>query len=187
VAVVAPDATVIEAGTVTELSLLATLTTNPPVAAAAFRVTVQLSVPAPVIDPLVQLNALNTGTPFPLRLITVDVPLEELLVNVSEPVAAPAAVGSNCTVSVAVWLGFSVSGKVAPETVNPLPATVPALIVTAAVPVDDSVTVCVDAAFTLTLPNPRLPALTPSVAVPDPRASANVSATPPALAVNVAV
>jgi hypothetical protein len=50
----------------------------------------------------VQLNALSTGTPLPLRLITVDVPLDELLVNVNEPEAAPAVVGSNCTVNVAV-------------------------------------------------------------------------------------
>ena len=100
--VVAPAATVTLAGTVTAELLLARLTTNPPLAAAAFRVTVQLSVPAPVIDPLVQLNALNTGTPLPLRLITVDVPLEELLVKVNEPEAAPAVVGSNCTVNVAV-------------------------------------------------------------------------------------
>jgi hypothetical protein len=57
---------------------------------------------------------------------------------------------------------------VAPDTENPLPATVAALIVTAAVPVDDSVKVCVVAVFTLTLPNPMLPALTPSVTVPDP-------------------
>ena len=70
-------------------SLLARFTANPPLAAAAFSVTVQLSVPAPVIDPLVQLNALNTGRPVPLRLITVEVPLEELLVNVNEPEAAP--------------------------------------------------------------------------------------------------
>jgi hypothetical protein len=90
------------AGTVTAELLLARPTTNPPVAAAAFNVTVQLSVPAPVIDPLVQLNALSTGTPFPVRVITVEVPLEELLVKVSEPDAAPLAVGSNCTVIVAV-------------------------------------------------------------------------------------
>jgi len=38
----------------------------------------------------------------PLRLITVEVPLEELLVRVNEPLAAPAIRGSNCTVSVAV-------------------------------------------------------------------------------------
>jgi hypothetical protein len=101
-AVVAPAATVTVAGTVTDELLLARLTANPPVAAAAFTVTVQLSVPAPVIEPLVQLSPLSTGTPVPLRLTPVEVPLEELLVRVSEPEMAPALVGSNCTVSVAV-------------------------------------------------------------------------------------
>ena len=100
--VVDPAATVTDAGTVTAVLLLATLTAKPPLAAATFSVIVQLSVPAPVIDPLVQLSPLNTGTPVPLRLITVDVPLEELLVRVSWPVAAPAVAGSNCRVSVAV-------------------------------------------------------------------------------------
>ena len=98
----APAATVTELGTVTAELLLARLTVNPPLAAAAFSVTVQLSVPAPVIDPLEQVSALNTGIPVPLRLTTVEDPVEELLVMVSWPVAAPAAVGSNCTVSVAV-------------------------------------------------------------------------------------
>jgi hypothetical protein len=100
--VVDPAATVTEAGTVTAVLLLARVTANPPLAAATFSVTVQLSVPAPVIDPLVQLSPLNTGTPVPLRLINVEVPLDELLVRVNEPLAAPAIVGSNCTVSVAV-------------------------------------------------------------------------------------
>ena len=101
-AVVEPAATVTEAGTVTDELLLARLTAKPPVGAAAFSVTVQLSVPAPVIEPLVQLSALSTGTPVPLRPTAVEVPVEELLVRVSEPEMAPAAVGSNCTVSVAV-------------------------------------------------------------------------------------
>ncbi len=101
-ALVAPAATVTEAGTVTAELLLARLTVNPPLAAAAFSVTVQLSVPAPVIDPVVQIRPLSTGTPVPLRLIKVDVPLDELLVSVSCPVVVPAVVGSNCTVSVAV-------------------------------------------------------------------------------------
>jgi hypothetical protein len=82
-AVVEPAATVTEAGTVTALLLLARLTAKPPVGAAAFRVTVQLSVPDPVNDPLVQLSALNIGTPMPLRLTMVEVPLEELLVSIS--------------------------------------------------------------------------------------------------------
>ena len=97
-----PAATVTVAGTVTAELLLARLTANPPLAAATFSVTVQLSLPAPVIDPLVQLSPLNIGRPVPLRLIKVEVPYDELLVNVSWPVAAPAVAGSNCTVSVAV-------------------------------------------------------------------------------------
>jgi hypothetical protein len=100
-AVVAPAATVTLAGTVTELLLLVRLTANPLAAAAALSNTVQVSVPAPVIDPLLQLSALNTGAPVPLRLTRVEEPLEELLVKVSWPVAVPAAVGSNATLSVA--------------------------------------------------------------------------------------
>ena len=101
-AVVAPAATVTEAGTVTAALLLARPTTNPPLPAAPFSVTVQVSVPAPVNDPLLQFNPLNTGRPVPLKLIKVEDPLAELLVKVSCPVAAPAVAGSNCTVSVAV-------------------------------------------------------------------------------------
>lgn len=77
----APAGTVTEAGTVTALLVLARFTAKPPVAAAAFSVAVQLSVPAPVIEPLEQVSALNTGMPVPLRLIVDDVPLDELLVN----------------------------------------------------------------------------------------------------------
>jgi hypothetical protein len=102
VALFDPDATVTDAGTVTAVLLLARLMAKPPVAAAAFNVTVQLSVPAPVNDPLVQVSPVNTGTPVPLKLIAVDVPVDELLVSVRVPEAGPAAAGSNCTVSVAV-------------------------------------------------------------------------------------
>jgi hypothetical protein len=186
-AVVAPAATVTLAGTVTAVLLLARLTLKPLLPAAAFKVTVQLSVPAPVIDPLVQFNAVSAATPLPLRLITVDAPLEELLVRVNDPETAPATVGSNCTVSVAVEFGFRVSGKLAPETEKPDPATVAALMVKAPVPVEDRVTTCVVAVLALTLPNPILPALTPSVAVPVPSCSAKVLAVLLVLAVKVAV
>ena len=98
-----PAGTVTVAGTVTSvLLLLVRLTAKPPVNAAAFSVTVQLSVPAPVTLPLAQVTPLSTGTPVPLRLTTVDVPVDELLVNVSEPVAAPEVAGSKTTVRVAV-------------------------------------------------------------------------------------
>jgi hypothetical protein len=110
-------------------------------AAAAFSVTVQLSVPAPVNEPFAQLKPVSTGTPVPLRPITVDVPVEELLVKVSVPEAAPADAGTNCTVSVADCEGFNVRGNVAPETVKPDPLMVAAFTVSAAVPVDDNVIV----------------------------------------------
>jgi hypothetical protein len=101
-ALVAPDATVTFAGTATSELLLARLTANPPLAAAAFRETVQLSVPAAENDPLVQLRPPNIGTPVPLKLTVLGVPEEELLATVSVPAADPAATGSNCIVSVAV-------------------------------------------------------------------------------------
>jgi hypothetical protein len=61
VTVVAPAATVTLVGTATEALLLERVTAIPPVGAAAFNVTVQLSVPAPVMDALVQLRALNAA------------------------------------------------------------------------------------------------------------------------------
>jgi hypothetical protein len=148
---------------------------------------VQLSVPELLIDALVHVRALSTGTPDPLRLTTADVPDEELLVSVRVPVAAPAVEGSNCTVRVAVCVGFSVSGKVAPETVNPAPATAAAVMVTAELPVDERVTVCVVGVFTFTVPKPMLAALTLSVGTDGPSCSANVFTTLLALAVRVTV
>ena len=182
---VCPAGILIETGTVTAGLLLVRPTVNPPLAAAAFNVAVQLSVPAPVMEPLLQVSPARTGTPVPLSAMVVVVPVNELLVNVSEPDAVPAAVGSNCTVNVAVWFGLSVNGKLAPETENPAPLTASALIVTAAVPVDDRVTVCVVAEFTLTLPNDTVEALTPSVGTLAPICSAKVFVLPPALAVSV--
>jgi hypothetical protein len=82
-ALVTPAATVTVDGTVTSELLLDRFTVKPPLAAAALSDTVQLSVPAPVMDPLLQLSALSTGTPVPLRLTTVEDPVEELLVKVS--------------------------------------------------------------------------------------------------------
>ena len=62
-AVVALLDTVTEPGTVTTLLLLERLTLTPPLPAALLSVTVHASVPAPVIEALVQDNALTVG-PF---------------------------------------------------------------------------------------------------------------------------
>ena len=97
-----PPANATLIGTVTAELLLARFTVNPLLEAAAFNVTVQLSLPAPVIELLAQLSPVSTGTPVPLNATAADVPVEELLVRATAPVADPAAVGTNCTVSVAV-------------------------------------------------------------------------------------
>jgi hypothetical protein len=60
-ALAAPAGTVTAAGTATAAALLDRLTVWPPAPAAAFSVTVQVSVPAPVIEPFAQLRPLRTG------------------------------------------------------------------------------------------------------------------------------
>lgn len=100
-ALVAPAAIVTVAGTETAELLLARPTAYPPAAAAALTVTVQASVPAPVIDEFAHERAVATGTPVPLNAIEDEAPPEELLARVSCPVAVPAAEGANCTVRVA--------------------------------------------------------------------------------------
>jgi hypothetical protein len=150
------------AGTVTAALLLVTATLTPPLPAGPLSVTVQASVPAPVIDALLQDNALNpaaTAVPVPVRPTTAVPLVEESLWMVSRPVTAPAAVGPNFTLSVTDWVGFRVTGNVAPAIVNPVPLNAAELMVTGAVPVEVNVTGSVDAVFTVTLPNARLAGL----------------------------
>jgi len=91
-----------------------------------------------------------------------------LLLIAREPVAAPPAVGLNFTWSVTAREGFRVSGKVAPETVKPVPLIVDELMVTAPVPVEVKVTGSVADEPSLTVPKLRLLTLTASVeVVPD--------------------
>src|SRR6202021_1181298 len=142
------------AGTVTAALLLVNDTLKPPLPAGPLSVTVQASLPAPVIDALLQDSALKvaaTAVPVPVRPITAVPLVEEVLWMVSWLVTAPAAVGSNFTLSVADWVGFSVTGKVAPDIVKPVPVNVAELMVTGAVPVEVNVTGSVDARSTVTL------------------------------------
>jgi hypothetical protein len=81
-ALLALAGTVTVAGTVTAALLLARLTLKPPLPAAAVSVTVQLSLPDPVIDALLQVSALNVpapAVPVPVRLITAVPLVDELL------------------------------------------------------------------------------------------------------------
>lgn len=91
----APAGTANVEGTATAALLLVRLTAKPLVSAAAFNVTEQTSVPAPRIEPLVQLSEFNTGTPVPLKFTHVELPVAALLVMFNCPVAAPVTVGLN--------------------------------------------------------------------------------------------
>jgi uncharacterized lipoprotein YbaY len=108
-------------------------------------------------DSAVELNSscgvVVAAVPVPLNWTTVDAPVEELLLIVNCPDDPPAAVGLNFTWSVTDWFGLSVAGKVAPESVKPVPLRAAALIVTGAVPDEVSVTGSVALEFTATLPN----------------------------------
>src|ERR1700712_2569572 len=86
-------------------------------------------------------------------------PLDELLLIASCPLAAPGDVGSNCTCSVVDWVGFSVTGKLPPTIVKPAPVIATEFTVTGDAPVDVSVNDCVVAVFTVTLPKLKVAAL----------------------------
>jgi hypothetical protein len=184
-ALVEPAATVTEAGTVTEVLLLDRLAVKPLLAAAAFSETVQASVPDPVIDELEQANPLRTGMPVPLSAMVAVPFVDELLAMINWPDAAPAVVGSNWTMNVAVWFGLTVSGKLAPESEKPAPLMDAELMVTAAVPVDDSVIDCEIAEFTATVPKFTLEELSPRAGTAAFSCSAKVWAALPELAESV--
>lgn len=178
VAVVAAAATVTVAGTVTAALLLAKVTVVPPVGAAVPRVTVQELVPGPTTEAGVQVSALGEGggAPLPLRLMTA-LPLSvELLVMVNCPLAAPAAVGANCTVRVEVPPpGATVIGMPVWLTEKELPLTVRAEIWTGEELRLTSETVAVAVLPTFTDPKltvlgeiPNAPDMVPVVAAVDP-------------------
>jgi hypothetical protein len=85
--------------------------------------------------------------------------LIKLLLIVICPVRAPAVVGLNCSCNARVCPGFSVTGKLPPTIVKPAPAIAAEFTVTAVVPLDERVSVCVVGVLTATLPKltPVLP------------------------------
>lgn len=101
--VVAPAATVVLAGRVTEVLLLVSVTTVPPLGAATDRLTVQVVVPAPVSELGVHASSVGVGdvdstaVPVPLKSTTVGLVLAAFVVTVTCPLAVPTAIGENMT------------------------------------------------------------------------------------------
>jgi hypothetical protein len=123
---------------------------------AVFTVTLpKLKLPALTVN-----CGLGAAILVPPRVTCAVEPVDESLVIVICPLADPVAVGRNCTCNVTVWVGFNVTGKLLPTIVKPVPVIAAELTVTGAVPVDVSVSDCVVAVFTVTLPKLKLPALT---------------------------
>jgi hypothetical protein len=149
---------------------------NPdPEIAAEFMVTgdvpVEVSVNDWVVDvftvtlPKLRLPALTVncglGAPVlvPLKVTTVVLPVEELLLIVNWPLAEPVVVGLNRTCSVIDWVGFRVAGRLPPTMEKPAPVIAAEFTVTGEVPVEVKVKACVVAVFVVTLPKLRLAAL----------------------------
>jgi hypothetical protein len=123
----------------------------------------------------------------PLKVIVAVGLVEELLLIVSWPLADPAVVGSNATLSVAVWFGFRVVGKLAPLHEKPDPLTVAEFTVTGSEPVELKVNDCVAVVFSSTSPKAIEVALMLSVAAAGFNCREYDLETPPVVAVNVAV
>jgi hypothetical protein len=102
-------------------------------------------------------------TPVPVRLIASDGFDAELLTTVSCPLCAPDAEGAKATLTTTLWPGVSVTGKVTPETENPVPVTLTEVTVTASDPVEARVTDCVELVLIGTLPKHTLVAFTVSM------------------------
>jgi hypothetical protein len=121
----------------------------------------------------------------PLSVIIAVGLFDELLVIVSLPVAAPALVGLKSTFKFVVCPGFRVTGMLLPDKLKPVPATVAALIVTDAAPVELRVTDCATGVFNATLPNETVVALILRMRDAAFNCSVRLLETVPALAVSV--
>jgi hypothetical protein len=139
------------------------------------------------LDPLGALHfkATSCGFPVPFKGTVRDGFVDELLLMVNWPVAEPTTEGSNVRVTDNVCPGFRVAGRLTGETEKPLPVAVTEFTVTAAVPLEVSVTVCVVGVFTATPPNEMLVAFRLSAGVPVFSCSESVFEVPPVVAVSV--
>jgi hypothetical protein len=115
-----------------------------------------------VVEELGGLHARSTwwGSAVPLRATVMVGLVDEVLEIANWPDKLPTVVGVKVSVRFRDWPGLSFAGRLAEDVENPLPLTVMELTVTAAVPVDVSVTDCVVEWFTTSDPNEMLLALT---------------------------
>jgi hypothetical protein len=151
-AVVAVAGMVTEPGTVRFVLLLASATVKPPFGAEPDKLTLHESARDPVIDVVAQDSALIVGAafvPVPLR-ATVSAATSLKMLNC--PLTDAVVEGLNWTVNTIAWPGFSVAGKLPPDTEKPVPVIVFDFMVTGAVPVDVKVTDLLTAVPTETLP-----------------------------------
>lgn len=105
----APAWTVTEEGTETKALFDARFTTVPPDGAFEFRVTVQLSVPAPLIDAIAQPIEASGAEPFPCSLTCADKP--DWVDTVSLPSAEPTLEGLNLRSRLTDCPGATISGR----------------------------------------------------------------------------
>jgi hypothetical protein len=123
---VAPEGTVTETGTDTDLLLLARLTTTPVLGAGKLIVTVQLSVPAPFIEEFAQLRPDRETDaeldPLPCSFTTPPDLVDDLVIAVtlSCPDASVSDPGSNCTCTTMLPPAGSVLGSGMAFTLNAL-------------------------------------------------------------------
>jgi hypothetical protein len=122
---VAPEGMVVEAGTPIELLLLERSTTKPLLGALLLIITVQLSVPAPVIDPLAQLNPARDGEPpEPLPCSRIEFVVVRVLsikaATFNSPVSSVVEPGSKRTCATTLLPAARVSGNVPDCTVKAL-------------------------------------------------------------------
>jgi hypothetical protein len=195
-AVVDPACTVTELGTVTAESLLAKLKLKPPLEAAAFSITVQPSLPAPVIDPIVHVRPLNSGTsvlPWPI--------LEAFNCrkNVSATLPAPAVNVAVCTELTGETAAVKLAEVDPAATVTLAGKTTAALLLARLTAKPPLAAAALKVTAQLSLPAPVIDPIvhvrplnsgTSVLPWPIPEAfncKANVSTTPPALAISVAV
>jgi hypothetical protein len=137
-------------------------------------------------DGATQLKPTCSGFPVPLSpRVTVGF-VDALLVTESWPAADPVAVGLKVNVTLRVWPGFKVAGRLTADDEKPVPLTEIPLTVTAAVPLEVSVNVCVVEPLTTTAPNATLLALMLSPGVAAFNCKATLCEEVPELALRVA-